>query len=135
MRIIPLTLRITSYSAAPPEWPGRPTIHIEGGLAGQSNDLSDARRVHGKVEMVGNGDIRWSLVSTSPFTSPLFFFRGGCAGRKTSFADGRACAVLGEGGRGRRVAVGGRAAGRARLGDGRDRDVDGRGSRAHGSSG
>ncbi|ETW76347.1 hypothetical protein HETIRDRAFT_411796 [Heterobasidion irregulare TC 32-1] len=63
MRIIPLTLRITSYSAAPPEWPGRPTIHIEGGLAGQSNDLSDARRVHGKVEMVGNGDIRWSLCS------------------------------------------------------------------------
>ncbi|KAI0052789.1 hypothetical protein FA95DRAFT_1553055 [Auriscalpium vulgare] len=60
MRIIPFTLRVASYSSAPPEWPGRPKIHVEGEISGSG---SHTRRVRGTVEMVGGGDVRWSMIT------------------------------------------------------------------------
>ncbi|KDQ58233.1 hypothetical protein JAAARDRAFT_57963 [Jaapia argillacea MUCL 33604] len=59
MRIIPMTLRITSYGPAHPEWPGRPTIHVEGQAEGPEHT---ARKVWGTVGMIGDGNIRWNLI-------------------------------------------------------------------------
>ncbi|KAI9448948.1 hypothetical protein F5148DRAFT_1249066 [Russula earlei] len=62
MRIIPLTLRITHYSRAPPQWPGRPMIHVAGDWHTTATP-PDLARVRGTVEMVSSGDIRWTLIS------------------------------------------------------------------------
>ncbi|KAI0067418.1 hypothetical protein BV25DRAFT_1912053 [Artomyces pyxidatus] len=59
MRIIPVNIRIASYSDAPAAWPGRPTINIVGEIVGHSN--SELLKVRGKVEMVAGGDIRWTM--------------------------------------------------------------------------
>ncbi|KAI9453760.1 hypothetical protein F5148DRAFT_1232100 [Russula earlei] len=62
MRIIPLTLRITHYSRAPPQWPGRLMIHVAGDwhTTATPPDLAPMR---GTVKMVSSGDIRWTLIS------------------------------------------------------------------------
>ncbi|KAI0296774.1 hypothetical protein B0F90DRAFT_1927184 [Multifurca ochricompacta] len=62
MRIIPLTLRITHYTRAPPAWPGRPTIHVSGNWH-TSTSPPELARVRGTVEMTASGDVRWTLVS------------------------------------------------------------------------
>ncbi|KAI0318768.1 hypothetical protein OF83DRAFT_1038946, partial [Amylostereum chailletii] len=58
MRIVPITMRVVRYERS--GWPGRPTIYVKGELSGTENEV----RVWGKVEMVGEGDVRWSLFSS-----------------------------------------------------------------------
>lgn len=65
--MIPMTIRITGYSqsALPPGSTTRPlpTIHVEGESIGSDRSLHDVRKVKGTVGMIGDGAIRWSLVS------------------------------------------------------------------------
>ncbi|KAI9062526.1 hypothetical protein FKP32DRAFT_800490 [Trametes sanguinea] len=72
--IVPLSLRITGYSACPiPEYADRPTIHVEGEMGGaewleEAADAGlvpdpDVRRVHGTVSMLADGNVRWSITS------------------------------------------------------------------------
>ncbi|KAI9457327.1 hypothetical protein BJY52DRAFT_1120501, partial [Lactarius psammicola] len=62
MRIIPLTLRISHYTRAPAAWPGRPTIHVVGDSYTTTRPPA-LTRVHGTVEMVASGDVRWTLAA------------------------------------------------------------------------
>ncbi|VDB94895.1 unnamed protein product [Peniophora sp. CBMAI 1063] len=55
MRIVPMTLRVAKYTRS--AHPKRPTIHVAGTVAG----AQAAHCVWGKVEVVGGGEIRWSL--------------------------------------------------------------------------
>lgn len=61
-----MRLRAVSYSAAPKEWPDRPTIHVEGEHGGPLGS-SDIRKVHGTVSMTGDGHVRYSLVRNPSF--------------------------------------------------------------------
>ena len=68
-----MAIRITGYSQSPVT-PGNtthplPTIHVEGESIGSDRSQYDVRRVKGTVGMIGDGAIRWSLVSCK-----LFFF-------------------------------------------------------------
>jgi hypothetical protein len=66
-RMIPMSIRITGYSKSPipPDSTIRPlpTIHVEGESIGSDRSLRDVRKVKGTVGMIGDGAIRWSLVS------------------------------------------------------------------------
>lgn len=68
-RIIPLTIRITGYSESPipPGSTARPlpTIHVEGESIGSDRSIDDLRKVTGSVSVIGNGAIRWRMVSTA----------------------------------------------------------------------
>lgn len=63
--IVPLTIRIVGYSPCPiAGFEHRPTIHIEGEMGGSGwLDNADARSINGTVGMIGDGTIRWSIVS------------------------------------------------------------------------
>ncbi|KAG2073817.1 hypothetical protein BDR04DRAFT_1072334 [Suillus decipiens] len=68
-RIIPLTIRITGYSESPIP-PGSttrplPTIHVEGESIGSDRSIDDLRKVTGSVSVIGDGAIRWRMVSTA----------------------------------------------------------------------
>ncbi|KAG2155223.1 uncharacterized protein EDB93DRAFT_1080589 [Suillus bovinus] len=72
-RIIPIKIRITGYSEYPIP-PGSttrplPTIHFEGESLGSDRSLNDLRKVTGTVSMIGDGAIRWSMVSTAAGTN------------------------------------------------------------------
>ena len=68
--IVPLSLRITGYSAPslPHLFPDRPTIHVAGEMGGGGwvgsfdGADEDVRRVHGMVSMLPDGNVRWSTV-------------------------------------------------------------------------
>ncbi|KAG2148968.1 hypothetical protein DEU56DRAFT_87385 [Suillus clintonianus] len=69
-RIIPLAIRITGYSESPIP-PGSttrplPTIHVEGESIGSDRSLNDLRKIKGTVSVIGNGAIRWQMVSFAP---------------------------------------------------------------------
>ena len=68
VRIVPMRLRVSHYTAARiPEFPHRPTIHLEGETAGPAG-TTGIRRIRGTVQMISDGSIRWTLVSCSfPF--------------------------------------------------------------------
>ncbi|KAG0694712.1 hypothetical protein DFH29DRAFT_985185 [Suillus ampliporus] len=72
-RIIPMAIRITGYSESPipPGSTARPlpTIHIEGESIGSDRSLDDLRKITGKVRMIGDGAILWSLVSSATGSS------------------------------------------------------------------
>ncbi|KAG1727751.1 uncharacterized protein EDB91DRAFT_885649 [Suillus paluster] len=72
-RIMPLAIRITGYSESPivPGSTARPlpTIHVEGESIGSDRSLDDLRKVTGTVSMIGDGAIRWSLVSSAAGSS------------------------------------------------------------------
>ncbi|KAI9453755.1 hypothetical protein F5148DRAFT_985416 [Russula earlei] len=68
MRIIPLTLRITHYSHAPPQWPGRSMIHVAGNWHTTATPL-DLTPVRGMVKMVLSGDIHWTLDGQGQWSS------------------------------------------------------------------
>lgn len=67
--IVPLRLRIVKYTPSLVlEYPDRPTIHLEGEMGGavwsaQDGENADIRKVHGTVEVIADGSVRWSLVS------------------------------------------------------------------------
>jgi hypothetical protein len=66
-RMIPMSIRITGYSKSPIPPDSAicplPTIHVEGESIGSDRSLRDVRKVKGTVGMIGDGAIRWSLVS------------------------------------------------------------------------
>lgn len=74
-RIIPLTIRITGYSESPiPSGSTArplPTIHVEGESVGSDRSLDDLRKVTGTVSMIGDGAIRWDMVSTAAGSSEV----------------------------------------------------------------
>jgi hypothetical protein len=119
MRIIPLTLRISHYTRGPAGWPGRPAIHVVGEWHTTATEPA-LTRVHGTVEMAASGDVRWTLVRH------LFIFRAHL--RFAAAADAQADFL--SRGRRRRMGQRGRAARRARLGNGRHWDVVQCGARA-----
>jgi hypothetical protein len=66
-----MAIHITGYSQSPVP-PGNtthplPTIHVEGESIGSDRSPHDVRRVKGTVGMIGDGAIRWSLVSRTLF--------------------------------------------------------------------
>ena len=64
VRIVPMRLRVVGFTPSEiPEFPDRPTIHVEGETAGPAGS-SSVRKVHGQVGMIADGNIRWTLVST-----------------------------------------------------------------------
>ena len=118
MRIIPLTLRISHYTRASAGWPGRPTIHVIGEWHTTTTQPA-LTRVRGTVEMAASGDVRWTLVRD------ILLFRAHL--QFAAAADVHADFLS----RGWRWRLGqrGRAARRARLGNGRHWDVDQCGAR------
>jgi len=80
LRIFPMTLRISKYSWPPmsafspsssPSHSGRsrlPTIHVEGEMAGIDQEIT--RYIKGTVSMIGDGTVRWSLISSRSNDSP-----------------------------------------------------------------
>ncbi|EGN97278.1 hypothetical protein SERLA73DRAFT_183958 [Serpula lacrymans var. lacrymans S7.3] len=73
LRIIPMTVKVVGYSKPPPapssSSPGGnerrlPIIHVEGESRGSDLSLETSRFMKGTVSMIGDGTIRWSLVST-----------------------------------------------------------------------
>jgi len=62
VRILPLRLRVVSYSPSPvPAYPDRPTIHIEGETSGSAQET---RKVRGTVSVIADGSVRWSTTLT-----------------------------------------------------------------------
>ena len=66
-----MAIHMTGYSQSPIP-PGStihplPTIHVEGESIGSDRSPHDVRRVKGTVGMIGDGVIRWSLVSRTQF--------------------------------------------------------------------
>jgi hypothetical protein len=61
IRVVPMRVRIVSYSPGPKAWPHRPTIHVEGEQGGPLGS-SEIRHVHGTVGMTADGEIRYNLV-------------------------------------------------------------------------
>ena len=66
-----MAIRITGYSQSPVPSGSTihplPTIHVEGESIGSDRSQYDVRRVKGTVGMIGDGAIRWSLVSRTLF--------------------------------------------------------------------
>ena len=71
-----MTLRVTGYSRVPPPSPSDslpadidsliwklPIIHVKGESRGSDVDEESVRHVNGTVRMIGEGAVRWSLVS------------------------------------------------------------------------
>ena len=64
VRITSMRLRVKAYSASRiRKYAHLPTIHIEGEMA--SNFPDPSRKVEGTVCIIGDGSVRWTLVSTS----------------------------------------------------------------------
>lgn len=63
VRIVPMRLRVASYSPSPiPIFGDRPTIHVVGETSG-SSPSGQVRRVRGTVSVIADGSVRWTLVS------------------------------------------------------------------------
>ncbi|KAK7696445.1 hypothetical protein QCA50_001102 [Cerrena zonata] len=70
VRIVPMRLRVSHYTPAKiPQFPHRPTIHLEGETAGPAG-TSGIRRIRGTVQMISDGSIRWTLYSSALENGP-----------------------------------------------------------------
>ncbi|KAI0925420.1 hypothetical protein AcV7_005672 [Taiwanofungus camphoratus] len=64
VRIVPMRLRVASYSPSPiPIFGDRPTIHVVGETSG-SSPSGQVRRVRGTVSVIADGSVRWTLYSS-----------------------------------------------------------------------
>ena len=71
VRIVPMRLRVASYSPCPiPGYAHRPTIHVVGETAGPAGSGS-IRKMKGTVGMIADGNIRWNLVCCARYSRDL----------------------------------------------------------------